>query len=384
MSIGEVCTDYKKQTYDGCKNVKVETPITVTKSFNQIGTCQNLIDTNVAYLDCSDRMVAYDNNISGCESVVIGSQEVGFTTTPFEEKGTCEARSDIEKNRWSECSNISRAESVYVGKKQQEYSCNKYGGSTCADYATFFVPGSCQKVRDAGYNASTFASKTIENPVELSCLEVTGVESCQALWKGSKTITKTESCSLVTKKPNTHFKFSVDGADGQSLARSVAHKLQTGFTKSVYVSVAHDLDLNLLAFEKAKVEKLAPPSIMCGDYYLARREEYKGQIDGVQFNEVVKLLGSQGTAYSICSPERYSSEQLDYLVGDAQLDFEVAEYEKYDLLEIAQVKFIYASGDSKVLAALDFTYKEGHVTLINPLLAKNLVEAQMSYKGFEK
>ena len=149
------------------------------------------------------------------------------------------------------------------------------------------------------------------------------------------------------------------------------------------MAVTHDLELNTLALQKAMSGHLVLPAPACANYQ-ARREKFGERVDGAQFKEVATLLGPAGSTHSICSPEKYPSDKLDYLVGDAQLDFVIPEYDEYDKLEVTKLDIVYASGETKTLTPLQFTYSEGHITLVDPIFAKNLVELKVTYKAYEK
>ena len=132
----------------------------------------------------------------------------------------------------------------------------------------------------------------------------------------------------------TYNYFSVDGATTQTLSNSVANKLKTGFTKAVFVDVSHHLALNKAAIKQAEDDSMNLPSESCSRY-IERREKFtkvvdgltKYLVDGVEFNKIVGLLSSdQASTHSICSPERYPSDKLDYLVEDAQLEFKDVNY----------------------------------------------------------
>jgi hypothetical protein len=157
------------------------------------------------------------------------------------------------------------------------------------------------------------------------------------------------------------------------------------------MAVINDLVLNTQALEKASKENIPLPTNACLSY-LTLRERFtdtldgkkRYMVDGEQFKQVVHSLGTQASTHAICSPDRYPSEKLDILVADAQLNFKIAEYEAYDKVQVTGVKIIYASDESKNLGEADYIYKDGSITLIDPTMAKNLVELQVTYTGYEK
>jgi hypothetical protein len=374
------CVNENKQTFDGCKVVgqkDVPTGQIKTINKNEQGICSDLTtEENTLWANtCEDFEKEVDD---GCRNV---NKQVpdGFKIESINEKGTCDT---LTANFSTPCIDYTKEVKVRDGNKNEEYECVKNGGMTCADHS--FVEGSCVKVRDAGYNPPVLTpGQVVKTNIEKTCLEATGHDVCDSIvWDGKKTIVKTQGCALKVSS-TVYQKFPLAENSEVSLASALVHKFKSDFVKAVYVSVAHDLQLNTEAIKKSEVEKLPLPSATC-ERYIERRTKFNGVIDGVEFMKVVKGLGEYGSSHSICSPEKYPSEKLDYLVGDAQLTYEIPESKTYDKVEVTGVKTVYASGESKVLTALDFTYADGRVTLVDPLLGKNLVEIQMTYKGFKK
>ena len=252
------CVNETKETFNGCKTVGYKDEPTGeirTVNIDERGICSDLTSSELSEWggNCDEYSKTVDD---GCRQ--ISKQEPdGYRIDYKDELGTCENLSV----GWATCSNYIREIQVQRGTKKEQYACEKEGGETCEDHSSSLINGTCEKIRDAGYNAPTLTPKQIKKSnVEKSCLEVTGYEVCDSInWNGTKSITKTEGCALKTSG-KTYSKYDLKEGQKESLANALVNKLQDGFIKSVYVSVAHDLTLNTEALEKAETEKLALPS----------------------------------------------------------------------------------------------------------------------------
>lgn len=370
------CADYKKVLHDGYEtktSYVLDGTKTVTK--DEFGKCEEIPNEEKnSWITCTDYQKEINNGCTTQKSTI----QDGYNYTNKSEEGLCSAVS------WFSCEDQTKTVLVQDGTKKEYSACEKVGGNSCAEHSSYFYGNSCFLATPAGYAADTIIPNQIKTSLtKESCLVVTGYETCESItWKGTKNITKTEGCALKPRTTSTKL-FTIDGAPVQTLANSLAHKLKNSYRKSVYIAVTHDFELNTVAINKAQSNNLILPSAACENYF-SRREKFGTRVDGEQFKAVAQLLEGQGSSHSICSPDRYPSDKLDYLVGDAQLDFEVPEYKLYDNLEITEVKITYASGNSISLTPLQFNYSSGHVTLIDPTLVKNLTELHITYKGFEK
>lgn len=369
------CRELTRQVENGTKEV----------SMDEFGTCATLSES---WSSCNDYEKVVDD---GCKTTTT-KVENGYKQVWKDQTGTCDDLSDSEKALWVSCTDYNKTVTYADGTKTEQYTCTTTGGSTCDDHTDFFV-ADCSKTKEAGSNPPTLITgQKKSSTTKRTCLEVTGFDNCDSIvWDGKKSVTTTENCAMQAEATTYNY-FSVDGATTQTLSNSVANKLKTGFTKAVFVDVSHHLALNKAAIKQAEDDSMNLPSESCSRY-IERREKFtkvvdgltKYLVDGVEFNKIVGLLSSdQASTHSICSPERYPSDKLDYLVEDAQLEFKVEEYATVDNLKITGVKIIYASGETKNLKTSEYTYSDGSLILVDPTLAKNLVEIQMNYSGYEK
>lgn len=279
------------------------------------------------------------------------------------------------------------------------YNCTEYNKSKrVRDYSEIkqrqrtFRSGTCESrshLMNCTYTPPVMATRNVnrtkQTTLNQTCLEATGYDTCykEKTWSGTRTYMTTENCG-VKNLPKVVKRYDVPNvqAADQTLVKSVHHKMTTGFAKSVYVAVANEETLNASALALATEKSLDLPSNDCLDY-ATNRTLFAG-MDGLQFKALADLLGDQGDFYSICSPERYPSGKLDYLVEDSQLDFLIPAYETTDNLKVTAVEATYANGNKNNLSATDYNYADGHVVLTNSALAKNLVELKITYEGYKK
>lgn len=351
------------------------------------GRCEDLAENS--FVDCTEASTIIED---GYSEVFKGYVATGVILPPNSEVGRCDdLAEDVKAWLSGECTEETSSRQVLTDETTPvQYVCEREGG-TCADHADF-VAGSCELKTEAGYNPPTIVPNQVVNtPARMTCVAATGFDTCKSIvFSGTKKVTKTEGCALKTSTVSKHL-FTVEGAPKQSLANSLAFELNTKFTKSVYMAIINELDRNTAALNKASSQNLPLPNDACL-LYAQRRDMFKDNVDGktrhlvdgLQFMEVVNRMGEQASAHAICSPDRYPSDKLDYLVADATLNYKVPEYSMYDLLKVSGVKIIYASGETRTLQTNEFVYDKGAVTIVDPTHAKNLVELQMTYDGFEK
>lgn len=391
------CEDYKKLTNDGCyDNVSyVLNGEYKVENINQVGRCSDLSSSILTLFNgtCQDYQVDVE---TGCSNKVVKTYTGSQSREDHAAFGSCEDLLALDEG-WQECSESQEktGQKVASGEKTktlENCSVQKSSVKSCSDWKSergSLVTETCSKVSSGSLGSAVSKQKKIERPIshKETCLEVTGQAECDSItWDGTKQITTDDYnvCGLASEMRETHY-FSVDGVEKQSLAQSVADRLKKGFTKSVYLSVIHDEQKNADAAIKVNTNpSLEFPSIACSRYQDRIDKFGAERINGTQFKKVSELLGEQGEVYSICSPEKYPSNKLDYLVANAQLSFNVKENDLYDKLQILGVKIIYASGEEKVLKENQFSYKDGKVVLLSEELAKNLVEIHMSYTAYEK
>lgn len=359
-----------------------------TLTINEDGACEELEQDS--FISCTD---SWTWGEQAWISIFSHYEETGKISDLIDEKGTCDTLPE-DKVKWlsGNCIDYISNEEVEKGTKIVQIDCEESGGSTCSDHSDYFTSGTCKLKTPAGYNDPIInPDQTIKLSTRQSCLDVTGFEECTIAWSGEKTIQTGIGCELSKSSRVTHYFDPEEGKD-KTLANGLVNTLKNNFTKAVYVSVINDYELNNQAVADAKAQNLNLPTTVCSVEYYEAREKYKSmrdgevwyEMDGGEFMKVVEQMDDLGVTYSICSPNKYSSEKLDYLVAESKLNFKLPENDTVDKLKVTSVKIIYASGDSKTLASNEFTFANGAVTIIDPLLAKNIVEIHMNYQGYEK
>ena len=353
------------------------------------GMCDDLEEDS--YISCSDSW-EYSNLVYIQELDYY--QETGKISELIDEEGKCEELPE-DKVKWlsGSCENYQGQTKEQDGYKYTEVDCTHEGGSSCSDHADYFVSGTCSLKSAAGnHDPIINENLTLELPTRKSCLEATGANECKIAWSGEKQIKTDQGCELSTSKRVTQYFEPEDGKD-RTLANGLVNALKNNFTKAVYVGVINDFDLNNAAVALASSNKdLELPTSVCTKEYYEAREAYKStrdgetwyEMDGGEFKKVVEALSEQGAVYSICSPTKYPSDKLDYLVADAKLNYKIKEYDEVDNLSVSGVKIIYASGESKILSSKEYTYSKGAISIVDPLDAKNVIEVHINYSGYEK
>jgi len=322
---------------------------------------------------CKEEWKTADNP-SGCRIVKVQVPD-GTYKKNYDIKGTCADHANKIKYN---CTEYTRQVKT-VDYWEYEYYNVSYNGGTCQSRSYVL---NCVYTPPV-YDTRT-ANRTITSTTDKTCLDATGYDTCylDKTWSGKYTYTATEDCG--TKNlPQVVKRFDVPDvlpAD-QTLVKSVHHQMTSAYNKSVFVAVANDKDLNAQALVTAETKDIDLPSSDCLAY-AENRTLY--ELDGLEFKSLATLMGDQGDFYSICSPERYPSGKLDYLVEDSQLDFLVPAYETTDDLKVNKVELSYADGTKKLLAAKDYNYNAGHIVLVDSALAKYLIEVKVTYEGYKK